>query len=319
METSETTASTTYSIDIRGVAKSFGSIAALSEVSLRLPTTSIGLLGPNGAGKSTLMKILLGLIAPDRGEVRVFDIDVVHKPFLARRSIGFMSEGDAVLPATSALDYVTLAAELCGLPQRDAQARAQQVLNYVGLGEARYRNVEEFSTGMRQRARLAQAIVAAPRLLLLDEPTSGLDPDGRDEMLALIKDIPKRTGATVLLSTHILPDVEKTCDHVVVLASGKVLYDGALAPLVAEKQNTFVVEVKGDRAQFRRELEIAQCIVTDDPRGLTVRVPSASTEPTMVILRASKSANVAVRHLAPFKQSLETAFFATLSEEKKPS
>jgi len=190
------------------------------------------IVGPNGAGKSTLLKTLLGLLVPEHGSVSVLGRDVASDPLGVRAHIGYMPEGDAVLPGLSALDFTQLAAELCGLPRHEAIGRAHQVLHYVGLGEARYRKLASFSTGMRQRVRLAQALVGDPKLLLLDEPTSGLDPRGRDEMLELIRDIPERTGASVILSTHILPDVEKTCDQVVVVASGRVLYAGALEPLV---------------------------------------------------------------------------------------
>ena len=218
--------------ELKGVEKRYGELRALKNVNLSVEPGRIGLLGPNGAGKSTLLKTLLGLVAPEHGTVRVLDRDVSREAFEIRARVGYMPEGDTVLPELSALQYTTLAAELCGLPRAEAMDRAHQVLQYVGLGEARYRRLGTFSTGMRQRARLAQALVGAPKLLLLDEPTSGLDPRGREEMLALILDIPKRTGASVLLSTHILPDVEKTCDQVLVLAAGEVLYAGELAPLV---------------------------------------------------------------------------------------
>jgi len=222
-------------IELDSVEKRYGELRALKNVTLTLEPGRIGLLGPNGAGKSTLLKTLLGLLVPEMGVVKVFDRDVSREPFEVRALIGYMPEGDSVMPELTALEYATFAAELCGLPRNEAIARAHQVLHYVGLGEARYRKLGSFSTGMKQRARLAQALVGDPKLMLLDEPTSGLDPRGRDEMLALILDIPKRTGASVILSTHILPDVEKTCDQVVVVASGEVLYAGEGRPRADEE------------------------------------------------------------------------------------
>jgi ABC-2 type transport system ATP-binding protein len=299
-------------VELDRVEKRYGELRALKEVSLTLEPGRIGLLGPNGAGKSTLLKTMLGLIPIEQGSVKVFDLDVTREPFAVRSLIGFMPEGDSVMPELTALEYATFAAELCGLPSSEATGRAHQVLHYVGLGEARYRKLGSFSTGMRQRARLAQALVGDPKLLLLDEPTSGLDPRGRDEMLALILDIPARTGASVILSTHILPDVEKTCDQVVVVAQGEVLYAGALAPLIATEAGLFEVRVKGDPDRLRQPLELAKCIVKKNGTTLEVRVPAGATAD--LVLSVAVETGVQIRHLAPFVQTLERAFFATLEK-----
>jgi ABC-2 type transport system ATP-binding protein len=299
-------------IEIEGVEKRYGELRALKDVSLTLEPGRIGLLGPNGAGKSTLLKTLLGLVTPDHGTVKVFDHDAIRSPFEVRSRMGYMPEGDSVLPELTALQYATLAGELCGLPRSEATGRAHQVLHYVGLGEARYRKLGSFSTGMRQRARLAQALVGDPKLLLLDEPTSGLDPRGRDEMLALILDIPRRTGASVLLSTHILPDVEKTCDQVVVVAGGRVLYAGALAPLVSPEEGMFEVRGKGDPDALKSTLELAGCIVKRDGSTLEVRAPKGKGAND--VLRAAVDGGHQIRHLAPLVQTLERAFFKTLEE-----
>ena len=230
-------------IELEGVEKRYGELRALKNVNLKLEAGRIGLLGPNGAGKSTLLKSMLGLVTPEYGTLKLFDRDVRREPFEVRSKIGYMPEGDAVLPDLTALEFTTLAGELCGLPRAEATGRAHQVLHYVGLGEARYRRLGSFSTGMRQRARLAQALVGDPKLLLLDEPTSGLDPRGRDEMLALILDIPQRTGASVLIG------------QVVAARSGadgglKVFADGALwsarsALPVAEGEMVEIVGLDG--------------------------------------------------------------------------
>ncbi len=299
-------------IELEGVEKRYGELRALKEVSLKLEPGRIGLLGPNGAGKSTLLKTLLGLIEPDHGSVKVFDFDVARNPFDVRARIGYMPEGDSVLPELTALQFATLAAELCGLPQSEATGRAHQVLHYVGLGEARYRKLGSFSTGMRQRARLAQALVGDPKLLLLDEPTSGLDPRGRDEMLALILDIPARTGASVILSTHILPDVEKTCDQVIVVAAGEVLYAGALAPLVTSEEGVFEVRGKGEPAKLKTVFEEGGCVVTRDGSALEVRVPQGKD--AGYVLELAVQAGQQVRHVAPLIKTLERAFFQKLED-----
>jgi ABC-2 type transport system ATP-binding protein len=299
-------------IELEGVEKRYGELRALKGVTLKLEAGRIGLLGPNGAGKSTLLKCILGLLTPDYGTAKVFDFDVVRQPFEVRSRIGYMPEGDAVLPELTALQFTTLAGELCGLPRSEAIARAHQVLHYVGLGEARYRRLGSFSTGMRQRARLAQALVGDPKLLLLDEPTSGLDPRGRDEMLALILDIPARTGASVIISTHILPDVEKTCDQVVVVAGGEVLYAGELAPMIAGEAGVFEVRGKGDPAKLQKTLEESGCVVTRDGSTLEVRVPKGKNAD--FILRAAVEGKHQIRHLSPLVKTLERAFFQTLEK-----
>jgi len=297
-------------IEFEGVEKRYGQLVALRNLSLKLEPGRVGLLGPNGAGKSTLLKVLLGLVPHEHGTVRAMDRDVDRDPFGVRALIGYMPEGDTVMPELNALDYTSFAGELCGLPRSEAIGRAHQVLHYVGLGEARYRKLGSFSTGMRQRARLAQALVGDPKILLLDEPTSGLDPRGRDEMLGLILDIPARTGASVILSTHILPDVEKTCDQVVVIAAGEILYAGALAPLVAPERDTFEVVVKGDPATLMKALEANRCVVTMRGSTLEVRVPSG--ESARLVLKVALESKQQVRHLAPFVQSLERAFLKTI-------
>ena len=299
-------------LELEGVDKRYGELRALKDVSLSIEPGRIGLLGPNGAGKSTLLKTLLGLVQQDHGTVKVFDREVSREPFAVRARIGYMPEGDSVLPELTALQFTTLAAELCGLPRAEAIARSHQVLYYVGLGEARYRRLGTFSTGMRQRARLAQALVGDPKLLLLDEPTSGLDPRGREEMLALILDIPERTGASVMLSTHILPDVEKTCDQVVVLAAGEILYAGAIDPLVRPDRNVYEVRAKGSLKKLKKTLELGSCVVQKSGGALEVRVPDGHDASYVLSLAVEQGHQV--RHLAPLVQTLERAFLQTLAD-----
>ena len=293
-------------IELDNVEVRYGARPALKGVTLALPKGRIGLVGPSGAGKSSLLKALLGVVTPSHGSVRVLGRDVARAPLEVRASIGYMPEGDQVLADLSALAYTQLAAELCGIPAAEATSRAHEILGYVGLQEVRYRALAGFSTGMRQRARLAQALVSAPDLLLLDEPTSGLDPEGRAEMLALIEDIPRRTGASVLLSTHILPDVERTCDQVVVLAQGEVRYAGALAPLLEAESRRYTLRVKQEPSQLERVLRERGCVVSREGRTLSVLVPEQHD--AHFLLETALAQGFQVRHLAPLSLSLDEAF-----------
>ncbi|MCA9603525.1 MAG: ABC transporter ATP-binding protein, partial [Myxococcales bacterium] len=189
-------------LQLEGVEKQYGALRALKGVNLTLEPGRIGLLGPNGAGKSTLLKSVLGLVRPEHGSLSVLGMDALRQPLEVRAHIGYMPEGDAILPDLTAVEFATLAAELAGLPRAEAVARAHQVLHYVGLGEARYRPLHSYSTGMKQRARLAQALVGDPKLLLLDEPTSGLDPQETAQMTRFFDRMRKDLDLTVLLIEH---------------------------------------------------------------------------------------------------------------------
>src|ERR1700726_4401022 len=202
-------------IPLPAVSRWYGTQQALREVSLRLETGRIGLLGPNGAGKSSLLKILLGLLPPSSGGGRVLGHDLHGDGTALRRLIGYMPEADALIPGLRGADYVALAGELYGMPRREAQRRAHEVLTYLELEDARYRLLEEYSTGMKQRLKLAQALVHDPPALLLDEPTSGMDPAGREAMLDLLLRLGRDHGKAILLSTHLLGDIERVCDAVV--------------------------------------------------------------------------------------------------------
>src|SRR5947209_13219482 len=196
-------------IDLDHISRWFGTNQALRDVSLKLEPGRVGLLGPNGAGKSTLMKILLGLLPPSSGSGQVLGRDLRGPGIELRRAIGYMPEADALVPGLRGADYVALAGELYGMPRKQALRRAHEVLTYLDLGEARYRRLEEYSTGMRQRLKLAQALVHDPPALLLDEPTSGMDPAGRDAMLDLLLRLGRDHGKAILLSTHLLGDVQR--------------------------------------------------------------------------------------------------------------
>jgi ABC-2 type transport system ATP-binding protein len=242
------------SIETAGLVKRYGSVVALDRVDLAVPRAAVGLLGPNGAGKSTLLKILLGLSRPNGGEARLLGRDAVADDRELRMRVGYMPETDTLPDNATAADFVSHMAEMSGLPHRAARQRAADVLYQVGLDEERYRLVKGFSTGMKQRVKLAQAIVHDPELVFLDEPTNGLDPVGREEMLDLIGRINRQLGILVVLSSHILDDVERVCDYVVVLDGGEVV---ASQPLHVPDDNTadLHVRVDGDPGPFLKSLD----------------------------------------------------------------
>ena len=241
-------------VDIKNLTVLYGKQRALHDVTASFPPGAVGLLGPNGAGKSTLLKTLLGFLKPAAGTMNVLGLDVATSPAEIRARLGYMPEIDAHIPGMNAVSFVAYCGELAGLPPVDAMQRAHEVLYYVGLGEARYRNVETYSTGMKQRIKLAQALVHDPDLLFLDEPTNGMDPKGREEMLELIRDLAHNKGMNLILSSHLLPDVEFTCDYVVVLHQGSVATQGPIEELKAPRGSVFEFRIKGDRVAFSRVL-----------------------------------------------------------------
>ncbi len=243
-------------LSLAGLTKSYGSVRALDGLSVELAGGAVGLLGPNGAGKTTLMKLLLGLLEPDSGSARILGLDPSepHGRHELRRRVGYMPEGDCLLPGMNAVEMVTTLGRTIGLSESDAMTRAHETLDYVGLDEQRYREMVSYSTGMKQRVKLAQALAHDPPLLLLDEPTNGLDPKGRRHMLDLVHDLSHAQGKHVILCSHQLPDVERTCDHVVVLARGRVIESGSIAALTRSDERFIGVQVTGDVAAFEAGL-----------------------------------------------------------------
>jgi ABC-2 type transport system ATP-binding protein len=277
----------------------------------------VGLLGPNGAGKSTMLKALLGFVVPDRGRMLVLGCDVAASPLEIRARVGYMPESDAHIPGMNAVSFVAYCGELAGLPRVDAMQRAHEVLFYVGLGEARYRNVETYSTGMKQRIKLAQALVHDPDLLFLDEPTNGMDPKGREEMLELVRDLAHNKGVNLILSSHLLPDVEYTCDHVVVMDKGAVATQGPIEALKQPRGRVFELRVKtptGELDPFLGRLRAAglECHATTDDI-MRVFVPGEGGARELFALAAADG--VQVRHLRPSVPTLEDVFAHAVGEE----
>lgn len=304
-------------VTLEGVTVAYAKHAALSNVTASFPAGAVGLLGPNGAGKSTLIKALLGLVVPDRGRMQVLGLDVVHAPLDIRARVGYVPETDAHIPGMNAVSFVAYCGELAGLPRADAVQRAHEVLFYVGLGEARYRNVETYSAGMKQRIKLAQALVHDPDLLFLDEPTNGMDPNGRDEMLELVHDLGHNKGVNLILSSHLLPDVEYACDHVVVVDKGKVAAAGPIAALKQPRGRVFELRVKppADGLEpFLTRLTAAglECHATDED-VMRVFVPGEGGARDVFALAAAAGAQV--RHLRPSVPTLEDVFAQAVGED----
>jgi ABC-2 type transport system ATP-binding protein len=294
----------------------YASNPALRDVTTSFSTGAVGLLGPNGAGKSTMLKALLGFVIPTSGQMRVLGLDVASSPLEIRSRIGYMPESDAHIPGMNAVSFVAYCGELCGLPRADAMQRAHEVLFYVGLGEARYRNIETYSTGMKQRIKLAQALVHDPDLLFLDEPTNGMDPKGRDEMLELVRDLAYRKGVNLILSSHLLPDVEYTCDSVVVMDKGTVATAGPIAGLKQPRGQVYELRVKTSETleAFVDTLRAAglDCHATDED-VMRVFVPGEGG--ARHIFALAESARVQVRHLRPSVPTLEDVFAHAVGEK----
>ena len=245
---------------LTGLTKQYPGVTALNDLTLELPPGRIGLVGANGAGKSTMFRILLGLAHPTAGHVEVCGIDVARDPVGVRSRLGYMPEHDCLPLDQTAADVVSTFGELSGLPARVARQRASDILDLVGLDEARFRPIGGFSTGMRQRTKLAQAIVADPDLVLLDEPTAGLDPLGREEMLGLVARL-GTFGISVLMATHLLDDVQQVCDHVVMIDGGRLVVSGTTESLL-ERTGIVTVDVGPQREELVAGLTAAGMIAT---------------------------------------------------------
>ncbi len=318
-------------IDLNEINQQFYSNHALKNISLKLKSGRIGLLGPNGAGKSTLLKILLGLISPTSGEGKVLSESiqsskVKQRSFFGwgrnnftlrgtqrgnerlRKKIGYMPEADALIPGLTGIEYVALAGELYGMPRAQAQRRAHEVLTYLELEDARYRRLEQYSTGMKQRIKLAQALIHDPPLLLLDEPTSGLDPAGRDAMLRLLLELGRDFGKSLILSTHLLADVEVVCEQIVILLNGSIRFQGNVDSIRSQQHDRYRLRIQGDNRDFCKDLQLEGIeILSENNRGeLRVQVPKEWQTRNFFVL--ADHHQVILRGLEPDQETLEELF-----------
>ena len=240
-------------ISVQDLTKRYPGVTALDALTLDVEPGIIGLVGANGAGKSTLIRILLGLLPPTSGTASVLGLDVVRRPVELRKHVGYMPEHDCLPSDVSATDFVTHMGRISGLPANAARERAAETLRHVGLYEARYRLIGAYSTGMKQRVKLAQALVHDPKLLLLDEPTNGLDPEGREEMLGLVERTGRDFGITVLLTSHLLGEIERVCDFLVAIEQGRLVHSGAVAAFTTRTRQV-LLEVDDGAERFANAL-----------------------------------------------------------------
>jgi ABC-2 type transport system ATP-binding protein len=306
-------------VELDRLGKRFGAITALADVTATVDGNIIGLLGPNGAGKSTLLKCLLGLV-PYQGHARVLGLDAAAQGAEIRDRVGYMPEQEAFLSGMSAVELCTYAGELSGLPRTEAMQRAHAALYYAGLEEKRYQPIDGYSTGMKQRVKLAQALVHDPEILFLDEPTNGLDPRSREEMLDLIVELPDRRNCAIVLSTHLLPDVERVCDHAVIMHRGSVRFVGTIDELrgARGRDSELFVEVKAEAGKLADALTLAgaTCRVTS-PVALQVDLPASAT--TELVFATAHAAGLQIRELGVRRESVEAAFLRVIGDVAPPA
>jgi len=282
-----------------------GGVTALDGLDLALEPGIIGLVGANGAGKSTLLRILLGLLEPTSGDASVLGHDVRTDGTTLRRFVGYMPESDCLPPDTTATDFVGQMARLSGLPASAARERAAEVLRHVGLHEERYRPIGGYSTGMKQRVKLAQALVHDPQLLLLDEPTNGLDPAGRDEMLALVQRTGTEFGIAVIVASHLLGEIERVCDYLVAIDAGKLIRAAPLREFT-ERTGTLAVEVEEGAAGLAAALVAAGLTATVD--GRTVLVELVDDRPWDLVRDAVADLDLPLVRIEQRRRGLEELF-----------
>ncbi len=291
-------------IEAFDLTKTYGSTIALESVSFEVHEGVTGLLGPNGAGKSTAIKLFLGLIRPTAGSAEVLGMRP-YENVESRARLGYMPEHDALPGNVTASEFLMHMAQVSGLPPAYARTRAADILRHVGLDEERYRPIGEYSTGMKQRVKLAQSLVHDPILVLLDEPTAGLDPGGREEMLDLISRTGRQFGISIMLSTHLMGDVERSADHIIVLEGGRVAQQGEVAQFTRETE-TLLLEVDDRREEVATALA-ARGVGATDQRGLFV-IEQAGDEEYDAVRDAVAETGARLRRLSPLRHSLTDIF-----------
>lgn len=297
-------------LDALGV--DLGGRTILDGLTARIQGRCIGLLGPNGAGKTTLLNTLLGFLRPSRGRASLFGHDVARDAHAVRGLTGYMPERDSFIAGMTGVRFVRFMAELSGLAPQDALDRAHEALFSVGLGEARYRNIESYSAGMKQLVKLAQAIAHTPRLLLLDEPTNGLDASGRERMLGLIRELRDEGNTRFVVSSHLLPDVEAVCDEVVLIKDGRIANHCDLAAERRSNRRFLFLKVKGDESGFANGLVKLGCEVARSEGQLKAVLPEGVDVRDLYVLAGQLS--VQIRQLDHKRDSLQDIFLRTMAD-----
>jgi ABC-2 type transport system ATP-binding protein len=304
-------------VELKDLTIRYGSLVAVDRATAAFGGTggecgAVGLLGRNGAGKSSVLKAILGLVRASSGSIRILDLPPDTSPLELRRRVGYMPERDAWVVGLNGYETVKLAGQLTGLPERDAARRAHEVLYLVGLDEQRYRPVAGYSTGMRQKVKLATALVHDPELLFLDEPTNGLDPRGRKEMLALIRRLAGELGKSVVLSSHILQDVESVCESVVLMEKGKVLESGPLRELLRDHSRVLLLVARGDQAAIREALLHGGALAIEPREDGALRVVVPESFAAGVVFDAVLRSGGAVLSLVEHRRTLEEVFLGAV-------
>jgi len=298
-------------IELTSITKSFRKFQALHDISVSMPAGVTGLLGPNGAGKSTLIKILLGLLRATSGDGHVLGKQLWRNSREIRQLVGYMPEDDCYLPSLSGVECVQFAARLNCIPATEALRRSHEILDFCGAGQERYRNVETYSTGMRQKLKFAQAIVHDPPLLILDEPTAGLDPDERDSMLHRIRGLSRVHGKSIVICTHILPDVQQVSDFVVILAAGRVSVAKPMAELSRPTIPSMQVRTLGSASLLQEALQARGMSVSINQTG-ALNVEGNSEQDIKSIWQTAAQHNVVIRSMTPARNSMETIFLEAI-------
>ncbi len=303
-------------VSVTDVVKRYGRRTVLDQVSLQVPSGITGLVGPNGAGKSTLVRSILGLVRLAGGSVRVYGMDPYVDPRKVRQAVGVVPEDECMVPGLAAVEMVRYAARLSGLPSIEALRRAHEVLDWCDAGQERYRSVETLSVGMRQKVAFAAAIVHDPKLVILDEPTNGLDPLERRAMLGRLKTLSRRHDKTVFVSTHVLPDVESICDHVIVLADGHVKLSGSIDSLTSPKSAETRIEATGSLEGFVKQLVTVGLEATIIQSGvITLRTPDQSG--VAAIWNIAADCGVVIKSFSQAHRPLEEVFIQAIHSSEE--
>lgn len=299
--------------EVGSLTVTYGTKVALEDLSCVIPEGCVGLLGPNGAGKTTLLKTLLGFVPPRSGTATLLGYDVTRESLRVRMEVGLMPEQDCHIPGLTAVEYVAYTGELSGMPRNQAMRRAHEVLDYCGLMGERYRQIQTYSTGMKQKVKLAQALVHGPRLVFLDEPTNGLDPEARDEVLLMIRDISHGKGVNCVVSSHLLPDIERTCDYVIALHNGKLRMAGTIDAIRQMSHQLWEVELKEPTEHFTREIErLGGKVVWNLSNQYRIQLADGESNPSRLVFEAAHKSGAQVRGLRQSQKTLEDAFLEVL-------
>jgi len=298
-------------IELNGLNFSYGDIKAVDNVSLNTKKGIYGLLGPNGAGKTTLMKLILGFLKAQSGNGKVLGYGIEDNRRELREQVGYMSESDSLIPGMDAVDFTSYLGRLSGMPKQEAIKRAHEVLYYVGLEESRYRKIETYSSGMMQRLKLASSIVHDPVLLFLDEPTSGMDPGSRKEMIELINDISRKGTMSIIISSHILPDIEATCEDVIIMDKGKIIANEKISVIASKEVDIYEIKLGGDNSRFLKKFGKFK-YEKGDKEVIRMHLPADFS--TKEIFDAALESGTHIKHFLKRKSTLEDTFMTAIGE-----